>query len=75
VDPENHQVLEETNLPTPIYQGPTVNLLEDIPWPPLDRTRCTPPCRPGSAGAVCPSWAKMRSSWSVADLADITMEI
>ena len=21
IDPENHQFLEETNLPTPIYQG------------------------------------------------------
>ena len=28
IDPENHQFLEETNLPNPIYQGPTVNLLE-----------------------------------------------
>ena len=30
LDPENHQFSEETNLPTPIYQGPTVNLLEGI---------------------------------------------
>ena len=28
IDPEDHIFLEETNLPTSIYQGPTVNLLE-----------------------------------------------
>ena len=28
IDPENDQFLVETNLPTPIWQGPTVNLLE-----------------------------------------------
>ena len=28
IHPENHIYLEETNLPTPIYQGRTVNLLE-----------------------------------------------
>ena len=26
IDPENHHFLEETNLPTPICQGQTVNL-------------------------------------------------
>ena len=30
IDPENHQFLVETNLPTPIWQGRTVNLLQDI---------------------------------------------
>jgi hypothetical protein len=32
MDPENHQFLEETNLPTPMTTRVYVNLLEGIHW-------------------------------------------